>query len=182
MNPSIDITNQRFGKLIAIKKVESKNKKTYWLCQCDCGNECIISTNALRSGHTSSCGCITSKGEEKIAMWLQAHDIKFERQKTFDTCRNTKTNALLRFDFFINNNFLLEYDGISHFKSTGGWNTEEMVQNIQNNDKIKNTWALKNNIKLYRISYDSCYSNNQLNNILSDIIKKEISFEEDSAF
>lgn len=35
----------------------------------------------------------------------------FEQQKTFETCRNQKTNALLKFDFYINNQYLIEFDG-----------------------------------------------------------------------
>jgi hypothetical protein len=62
-----------------------------------------------------SCGCIASKGEEKISTWLKEHNIIFERQKTFSTCRDNESNYPLKFDFFINNKFLLEYDGITHF-------------------------------------------------------------------
>lgn len=39
MPKALDITNQRFGKLVAIQKAPSKSGKTYWLCKCDCGNE-----------------------------------------------------------------------------------------------------------------------------------------------
>lgn len=54
---SKDITGQRFGSLIALKKVPSKNGKTYWLCQCDCGNQKEIQTTHLLEGSTQSCGC-----------------------------------------------------------------------------------------------------------------------------
>ena len=53
---ALDITGQRFGKLLAIKKVNSKNGKTYWLCQCDCGEYKEIQTCHLTSGVTQSCG------------------------------------------------------------------------------------------------------------------------------
>lgn len=39
MPKAIDITNQKFGKLTAIQKSESRGGKTYWLCKCECGNE-----------------------------------------------------------------------------------------------------------------------------------------------
>jgi hypothetical protein len=42
MPRAIDITNQKFGKLTAIKRAESKSGKTYWLCKCDCGNEKVV--------------------------------------------------------------------------------------------------------------------------------------------
>lgn len=51
----IDITGQRFGKLVAIKY---DKKKTRWLCQCDCGRQVFVFGYDLRVGHTQSCGCI----------------------------------------------------------------------------------------------------------------------------
>ena len=172
MNPAIDITNQRFGKLVALERAPSRNKHTYWKCQCDCGNICEITTNALTTEHTMSCGCISSRGEEKIALWLKEHNIAFERQKTFSSCRDTISNHLLRFDFFINNSFLLEYDGITHFQATGGWNNELAVKNIQIKDKTKNEWAQQNNIPLYRLTNNDIYSDEKLNQTLSQLISK----------
>jgi hypothetical protein len=54
----IDITNQRFGRLITIKIVGKTNcLHTLWLCRCDCGTEKAVSSNKLRRGDTVSCGC-----------------------------------------------------------------------------------------------------------------------------
>ena len=55
-----DITNERFGNLIAIKNTgkADKHRNLIWLCQCDCGNYCEVSGNNLRTGHTKSCGCL----------------------------------------------------------------------------------------------------------------------------
>ena len=54
LNRCIDIINQKFNRLTAIKYA-GKGK---WLCRCDCGNEVTVSTAHLRSGHTKSCGCL----------------------------------------------------------------------------------------------------------------------------
>lgn len=54
----IDITGQRFGKLIAKRYMGKK----VWLCICDCGNEKeAIGTN-LRAELTKSCGCLPGGG------------------------------------------------------------------------------------------------------------------------
>ena len=39
MPKALDLTNQKFGRLTAIKKAPSRSNKTYWLCKCECGNE-----------------------------------------------------------------------------------------------------------------------------------------------
>lgn len=53
-----DLTGQRFGKLVAIKRLDEKIGSCFaWLCKCDCGNETKVSTNALLKGGTKSCGC-----------------------------------------------------------------------------------------------------------------------------
>ena len=61
-----DITNQRFGNLTVIKRVEdyinsNGRRAVCWLCKCDCGNEKIIRGISLRSGLVSSCGCLRRK-------------------------------------------------------------------------------------------------------------------------
>lgn len=59
----IDITNKRFGRLIAIA-VDHKeydncgNTDYYWKCKCDCGNIIIVQGTVLRRGDTRSCGCL----------------------------------------------------------------------------------------------------------------------------
>jgi hypothetical protein len=50
---NIDLTGQRFGRLIAVKYVG----KSKWECRCDCGNMVTALSNNLRRGNTTSCGC-----------------------------------------------------------------------------------------------------------------------------
>lgn len=71
MPTALDITGQRFGRLVALKKAPSRNGSTYWLCQCDCGNQKEIKTGNLTRGATKSCGCIcgtTRKTKEKYCL------------------------------------------------------------------------------------------------------------------
>ena len=54
-----DITDQRFGRLAILHRVENDSKgNTKWLCQCDCGNRTTVKAYTLISGHTKSCGCL----------------------------------------------------------------------------------------------------------------------------
>lgn len=61
MTYSIDLTGQRFGKLVAIEKVKHSTKKgVYWLCRCDCGVVKCIRGGDLVRGRIQSCGCHNS--------------------------------------------------------------------------------------------------------------------------
>ncbi len=53
----LELTGQRYGRLVVLRQAENIGKRTAWLCRCDCGNEVVVRTNRLRSGHTTSCGC-----------------------------------------------------------------------------------------------------------------------------
>lgn len=54
-----DLTGQRFGRLIAIKRVGSdKQKRATWRCRCDCGRETVVASSYLINGDTNSCGCL----------------------------------------------------------------------------------------------------------------------------
>lgn len=59
MSKPLDLTNQKFGKLTALYREPSRNNKTYWFCQCECGNTKSVQTAHLRSGAIQSCGCKT---------------------------------------------------------------------------------------------------------------------------
>ncbi len=53
-----DITGVKFNRLTAISYAYSKNKKTYWNCVCDCGNEKVVSYSNLKFNGVKSCGCM----------------------------------------------------------------------------------------------------------------------------
>jgi hypothetical protein len=56
---AIDITGQRFGRLIVVKRVGSRSGKALWACDCDCGTHGHETTqNQLQRGHAQSCGCL----------------------------------------------------------------------------------------------------------------------------
>lgn len=59
MEKFVDLIGQKFGRLTVLHRIENtKYGSTRWHCKCDCGNECDVSGNNLRKGHTQSCGCI----------------------------------------------------------------------------------------------------------------------------
>lgn len=146
-----DLTNQRFGKLIALYPTLKRiDNKIVWHCLCDCGNECEIIGTHLTSGKTSSCGCVKSSiGEINIIKILSENNLIFQKEYTFKDLKSNK-NHLLRYDFYLPNyNRLIEFDGEQHYRNTG-WND---CKEIQQNDNIKNNYAISHGIDLVRIPY-----------------------------
>lgn len=59
MGKFIDLTGQRFGRLVVLGKYgTAKNRQSIWKCKCDCGNIKNVIYGSLLSGSTKSCGCL----------------------------------------------------------------------------------------------------------------------------
>lgn len=54
-----DITGEEFGLLKVIKLDHIKDKRSYWLCQCQCGKQKVIRGDCLKV--IQSCGCVKKK-------------------------------------------------------------------------------------------------------------------------
>lgn len=153
---TVNLVGKRFGLLTVIKLDTEKSipKIKYWVCQCDCGNIVSVRGSHLSSGDTQSCGCLKiSHGELKIQQILEEYNISYVREKSFDDCINPKTNKKLRFDFFVDNKYLIEYDGIQHSIDALTKNWGESIDNVRYRDNIKTQWCRDNNIPLIRIPY-----------------------------
>lgn len=61
-----ELTGQRFGHLLVLKRLEEKQDKYYlWLCKCDCGNTTKVDTRRLVRGTITNCGCIPKKNARR---------------------------------------------------------------------------------------------------------------------
>lgn len=61
----IDISGERFGKLVVLRYSHTKNNRAYWKCKCDCGKEKTIAGTSLRCSYTKSCGC-SRRGQRPV--------------------------------------------------------------------------------------------------------------------
>lgn len=166
-NYTIDITGQKFGLLTVIGKGArlGSTEEVCWDCICECGQKTTVRGSELRKGIIQTCGCKRmSHGEIKIRQLLESNQIPYEYEKAFDSCVNINTGRRLRFDFFVNNEYLIEFDGEQHFKQGNGtWGGN--FKDTQQRDAIKNEWCKTNNIPLIRIPYTH-YNDLSLSDIL----------------
>ena len=56
--PALDITNIRYGKLVAVNPSPGGVK---WMCKCDCGKMHEVAKSSLIRGSTKSCGCLAKE-------------------------------------------------------------------------------------------------------------------------
>ena len=57
-----DISKQQFGLLTAVRFDHMDEKyKPYWLFECKCGNQKVLSINSVKWGRVRSCGCLAEK-------------------------------------------------------------------------------------------------------------------------
>lgn len=156
----LNLCGKRYGKLTVIKEANditepSGQLRTAWECQCDCGNKCIVKTVNLQSGDTSSCGCIYSKGENKIQIILEENKIDYKKEFTFSDLK-TENGFPMRFDFaifeFNKLKCLIEYQGRQHYEE-GEFSNAEPLKIRQERDKKKKEYCEKYNIPLIIIPY-----------------------------
>lgn len=79
-----DISGERFGKLIVkgFAFIGQNNHRSYWLCQCDCGNSSIVSQSELKNGKTKSCGCLVKQNGQRKHMQYKSRIYKiYSRMK-----------------------------------------------------------------------------------------------------
>ena len=79
-----NLLGQKFGLLTVIAKAPKKSNRVAWLCQCECGNQTIVTAHDLKSYHTQSCGCQhQSLGELEISKILDKNNIQYIPQYRF---------------------------------------------------------------------------------------------------
>ena len=144
MGKFIDLTGQRFGRLVALYRAENKKKQTMWACKCDCGNTCTVSAGALKSCHTLSCGCLqrenTSNKNKKDITGLHINHIFVEGFYKVLYRRRSYYNCICD----CGKRFIASRDDIvgEHIKSCGCL--------VSKGEELINTFLSNNNIRFIR--------------------------------
>ena len=90
---TVDLTGERYGKLVVLELDHIERSIKYWKCKCECGNTTVVREGNLKSGTTKSCGCLRkiSKKHDEVTVqkikprhnnggvfFLQAGEIKLK--------------------------------------------------------------------------------------------------------
>lgn len=99
----IDLTGQKYGRLTVLGHVGSGGSQTVWRCVCECGTEKEILRSNLKSGQTTSCGCLNRELSSK-RLKTHGHVIQKKPTKEYKTwafmnsrCKNPSVNGYERY-------------------------------------------------------------------------------------
>lgn len=90
-----DLSDDRFGRLIALEPTERRasDRSVIWRCRCECGNASLVSSMHLRRGTTTSCGCyrlerMTGCGRDGLCRHKGTHPLYKTWDNMLQRCRN----------------------------------------------------------------------------------------------
>lgn len=88
-----DLTGKVFGRLTVIErsgyKFSGGENLATWKCKCVCGNYIDVTTAALKSGNTKSCGCLIKDGLKARGKYgLHYQTLKAKYNGIYDRCYN----------------------------------------------------------------------------------------------
>lgn len=100
MGKALDLTGQRFGRLVAIRPTEKRDSQhlVIWEFQCDCGNIIERTGRQVKRGNTQSCGCLKREKliqrnidngnkiniGDRFGLLVVIEDLGFRKQKSRD--------------------------------------------------------------------------------------------------
>jgi hypothetical protein len=143
-----DLTNNRFGRLMVLKRGDdhfkpSGKRVTMWICKCDCNddNEISIEAYSLTSGKTTSCGCY---GKEQRVKANTKHGLSNSRIKSIHNnmksrCYNSNTPKYKNHGgrgIIICDEWLDKENGLSNFYNwaiRNGYSDDLTIDRIDNN-------------------------------------------------
>ena len=168
-NTIINIVKQYNGIILNPEDYTAWNDKNMIMICPECGEKFVTSINSFVKHDGQRCPQCTnneSKGEMKVRLFLEEHNIGYIPQYRFDGC---KYKATLPFDFYLPDlNIAIEYDGEQHFMpiKRGKMTDDDAInalEEVKIRDNIKTNYCNNNGIILIRIPY---YNYDNINDIL----------------
>lgn len=149
----------------------NSRKKVWWLLTIDDPitkekvKESWMATICDRNAGHSCKSLYKSRTEWLVQSMLRQLNISFITEQKFKNCKN---KFQLPFDIFINDEVLVEIDGIQHFTTNDFWGGNVEFSKVIIRDNIKTNYCFDNKIPLLRIPY--IYDPNKDKNKIEQLI------------
>lgn len=70
-----------FCRLTVLEAIKTDKPRTHFKCRCQCGNEVIVSLNALQRNNTKSCGCLAIETRRQNGKKLSPNKYDIDTRK-----------------------------------------------------------------------------------------------------
>lgn len=131
-----DMIGRRFGRLTVLEYDHPGRNGPYYLCECDCGNQKVVSKNNLKTGNSTSCGCKRRLDDVIGRRFGRLQVINFSHAGKYDTsyylCECDCGN-----DTLVSRRHLLD----GHVKSCGCWNVDSHKTHGMSDTDLHHTWV-----------------------------------------
>lgn len=147
-----DIAGEKYGRLLVLEYVGSKNGKAVWRCKCDCGNYKNVTGDSLRSGKVKSCGCLGRENRAAITSRNRYGNTKHHQ------CEGGKRSRIYRiYDAMHQRCYNKNHSAYNHYGCRGIKVCDEWNNDFEKFFK----WAIENgyedNLTIDRIDNDGNY-------------------------
>lgn len=112
-----DITGNKYGRLTVLGLDSVRDRSSYWLCLCECGNEKIVRNDCLKSGNTQSCGCLNREPREVIHGLARTRLYRIYHAMK-QRCYNSNAN---RYDRYGGRGILICAEWLNDFQTFAEW-------------------------------------------------------------
>lgn len=128
--------NEKFGRLkVILKSSTKKHNRTSYECLCDCGNMIIVTSNALKSGNTTSCGCLRKDFNNRETHGLRDHKLYNVYNNMIARCYNEKFKYYYRYGgrgISICKEWLYEFICFYNWAISSGWEDGLEIERVNN--------------------------------------------------
>ena len=135
-----DLTGQRFGRLLVLGPTENGSRKTYYDCQCDCGNVKSVRSDSLIRGAIRSCGCLKKEQDRKNL--TAAHTHKMSGTRLYEIWQGIKKRCYnphdVRYDRYGGRGIKVCDEWREDFSAFYGWAMQNGYDETLTIDRIDN--------------------------------------------